>query len=342
MIVRSAPGLDAPPPVKSVRTGAHLLPLARQPETGWLQVQLATGEQGWINPRPSDIYCDVGWATAPLTVTTTVAPTITPIPITAPPCSRVQPRGWVAYRIRQGDTLGAIARRSGSSVTELMQVNCLPTTVIRIGDSLFVPGPPVPTATPTFTPTETPTPTLIVTVTSRDCDPPLALEQLNTDPTQSSLYIVWSATGGCDPVSGTVVVNFSSGEQASAADSGRSGSVVIPYPASDACPLNADYTLTLTDGSGQSVSVGGSVPLRDTCPTVTSTATPTFIPIEAPTATPTETLVPIPMATPTTLPTDMPTVELVATATYTPVPAPTITLTFEPPATATDIQATQP
>ncbi len=329
VIVRSAPAVDAPPPVRSVRTGTRMLPLARQPETGWLQIQLPNGEQGWINLRPADIYCDVGWPTVPLTAT------VTPIPPPVTACTRVQPRGWIAYQVRQGDTLGALASNRGISVTSLKEANCLVSDVIQAGTTLFVPNSllvtptdtPTPTATPTITPTPTdtptitPTPTPTVTGPPPFCDPPLTLESLATDPTASSLYIVWSVIDGCDPVSGNVVVNFSSGDQAGSDISGRSGFVVIPYPASESCRLTATYTLTLNGGGRQRVSGGGDLLLRDTCPTEPSTATPTFIPVETPTSIPTETLAPVATATPTTLPTDTPTVEV---------------------ATATDIPATQP
>lgn len=56
------------------------------------------------------------------------------------PCEAVQPDGWVPYVIRSGETLSLIAQRSGATLAQLQQVNCLPdANQIRVGDKLFAP-----------------------------------------------------------------------------------------------------------------------------------------------------------------------------------------------------------
>ncbi len=63
-------------------------------------------------------------------------------------CVVSAPSGWVSYSIRSGDTLSSIASRSGSRVSELVQVNCLsnPRFIVS-GTALLLPR--VPTSFPT-------------------------------------------------------------------------------------------------------------------------------------------------------------------------------------------------
>jgi LysM repeat protein len=50
------------------------------------------------------------------------------------------PEGFIVYEIRSGDTLLAIARRYGTTVNELVEVNDLTNPdVLDVGDELFVP-----------------------------------------------------------------------------------------------------------------------------------------------------------------------------------------------------------
>jgi LCP family protein required for cell wall assembly len=66
-------------------------------------------------------------------------------PATPPPC--VPPDDWSIHIVQEGNTLYSLARRYGTDVDALMDVNCLNTHTIFIGQRLYVPGPP---ATPTI------------------------------------------------------------------------------------------------------------------------------------------------------------------------------------------------
>ncbi|NPV65536.1 MAG: LysM peptidoglycan-binding domain-containing protein [Anaerolineae bacterium] len=58
-------------------------------------------------------------------------------------CVVTQPAGWTTYTIRRGDTLSAIARGAGSTISELVAANCITNTrLIRVGQQLFVPRQP--------------------------------------------------------------------------------------------------------------------------------------------------------------------------------------------------------
>lgn len=76
-----------------------------------------------------------------------------------------KPAGWVAYRVRSGDTLYSLSRLTGVSVYQIQQANCLgASTLIVTGQYLYLPFIPV---FPTLPPIATWTPVLpTVAITS--------------------------------------------------------------------------------------------------------------------------------------------------------------------------------
>ena len=105
-------------------------------------------------------------------VTPTPLPALpTPAPATGGACQ--PPPSWVSYVVQPGDTLDNLANRTGVSVFELQQVNCLNAFNLRVGQALFLPmTPPTPTVTYTPSPTGTrpPTPTRTATPTLPQID----------------------------------------------------------------------------------------------------------------------------------------------------------------------------
>ena len=83
-----------------------------------------------------------------------------PTPVTPQPC--VPPDDWGIHIVQVGNTLYSLGQRYGTDVDTLMQVNCLNTHTIFIGQRLYVPGPPptpkVPTPVATERPVDTATP----------------------------------------------------------------------------------------------------------------------------------------------------------------------------------------
>jgi LysM repeat protein len=104
------------------------------------------------------------------------------VPTSQPEPSRCgAPSGWVIYTVQTGDTLYRLSRELGVSVAQLQNANCLgSSTLIRNGQSLYVPrlpsrpAPSSPTPTQvTNTPTIQPSPTMTpVTPTLTATDQP--------------------------------------------------------------------------------------------------------------------------------------------------------------------------
>jgi LysM repeat protein len=108
----------------------------------------------------------------PESLTIALTDTATLVPVTRPPRKTVPscgpPSGWVAYKVQTGDTLYRLSRLLNVSVAQLQQANCLgSSTIIRVGQSLWVPFmPPTSTATTGVLPTSaSPTATLSSTPT---------------------------------------------------------------------------------------------------------------------------------------------------------------------------------
>ncbi|MBN1814566.1 MAG: LysM peptidoglycan-binding domain-containing protein, partial [Anaerolineae bacterium] len=254
---------------------------------------------------------------------TTPTPSATPTPIPTaiptladhllPRC--LQPAGWFVYTVQQGDTLPALAWRSGMTTYALMQANCLISQVISPGQKLYVP--------PTFYATATPRP--------YRCGPPLGWTYLYRVQPGDTLYALSRRFGvGIEAIR---QANCLSGYQINI------GQVLYmpqpplytstPYPTATFTPTptpTSTLAPTLTSTATPTLTPTGSPP-----PTLTYTPVPTVIPTTP--LTPTVTFTPVPTSVFTETPTLTPTLTetpVAPTSTFTPIP----TLTPEP-ATAT-------
>ena len=107
------------------------------------------------------------------TITPPEEPTQTP---TLLACEPIPPPGWVRYQIEQGDTLFALSLATGTTVAELMRVNCLPSDLITTGENLYLPFSPPPTLIPSHTATAT----FIAIDTPTSTSTPLFLTPMST------------------------------------------------------------------------------------------------------------------------------------------------------------------
>ena len=91
--------------------------------------------------------------TQPPTERPTVTPSVTPVRVDqATDCA--MPSGWVSYTVQVGDTLSALAARSGGSTESIASANCLDdASRIVVGQTIFLPRTPVPAPTMTDVPT---------------------------------------------------------------------------------------------------------------------------------------------------------------------------------------------
>ncbi len=199
----------------------------------------------------------------------TSPPSPTPLVATLPPLPQVctPPYGWVGYTIQVGDTLNDLAYRYQTSVSQLMQANCLDNPVVYPGQVIFLP--PV-----FFTPTPPPPP---------PCGPPPGWVQYVVQPgdTLNSLAARTNTTVYAIAQASCLTRNVI-----------HAGQVVwlpyLPPPPAPTLPPTATYTPHPT-------------PPPTLAPTPSNTPVATFTPTSQP---PTATYPPPPTHTATPRPTD--------------------------------------
>jgi LysM repeat protein len=283
--VSGAPATPTPVEAASRPTATPFLPTLASPSP------TSTPTPTPISPTP----LPTEETASPTVPTPSATPAATATPTAAdhllPSCR--QPAGWYVYTVQRGDTLSALAWRSGMTTYALMQANCLSSQVVSIGQKLYVP--------PTFYATATPRP--------YRCGPPLGWTYLYRVQKGDTLYGLSRRFGvGIEAIR---QANCLSGYQINI------GQVLyMPRP-----PL---YTST-PKPSATFTPAPTLVPTL--MPTMTSTAAPTLTPTGSPPPTPTYT--PVPTVIPTTPLTPTATFTPVPTSllTETPTPAPTLTET---------------
>jgi LysM repeat protein len=119
-----------------------------------------------IVPGASDAVQGIALRVMQTPAMPTPAPTPTPTPGSR--CQRIQAPNWVAYVVKQGETLSEIAVRAQTSSAELRRVNCLTDGGLRAGSTIFVPATilgSLPTAAPPILATAIAPPAATITAT---------------------------------------------------------------------------------------------------------------------------------------------------------------------------------
>lgn len=147
---------------------------------GWIPLVIQTGQTLEALARAYNISPEALMQANCLLTPTLIPGTVLYVPpgftATSLACSGA-PAGWIPYVVQPGDTLYSLAKYYGVSVAQLQQANCLDgSTLIRAGQTIYVPNMPTrtpyvtitvtspspwssPTETATPSPTETPSPT---------------------------------------------------------------------------------------------------------------------------------------------------------------------------------------
>lgn len=225
--------------------------------------------------------------------TPTPAATATPLP-TATPCQPYLPAGWIRYSVPAGDTLSAIAARTGTTVAELQRVNCIFNANVLAENAII--------SAPNMPPTSVPTvgvPTLAATLTAISTTvltPSIGITPTMTAiPTATATVAVTPALTATVAPTGTTVITDPANQTPTA--------VQTPTP-----PPTVTLTVTgepTTEGTATPV----APPVTATAPpegTLAATATPTGAAAEA---------TPTALVTPTPIVADTPTPEPMLTAT---------------------------
>lgn len=121
-----------------------------------LPTQVALAPTSTPIPPTEDPPKDTPTATKTPTVTPTSSPTtrpqptstVTPTPSPEPTtvvmvaeqsCGNV-PDGWVSYIVQRGDTISQLSMRSGATINEIVQANCLSLNILYSGTRIFLPS----------------------------------------------------------------------------------------------------------------------------------------------------------------------------------------------------------
>ncbi|GIK43757.1 MAG: hypothetical protein BroJett011_75900 [Chloroflexota bacterium] len=129
-------------------------------------------------PTPAFTPTPIIVIVTPTPLPASLEPPVAPLAGTVGVCQ--VPSGWTTYVAQVGDTMNSLAERTGVSVYDLQQVNCLTNLTIQPGQTIYLPfTPPTPSVTPTNTPT---TPTATPTLTGTPTPTPRAPEIFTADP----------------------------------------------------------------------------------------------------------------------------------------------------------------
>jgi LysM repeat protein len=107
-------------------------------------------------------------------------------PPTQEPCG--PPGWWVRYVVRSGDTLSSLAARTGTTVYAIMQANCMNSTYLTAGRTIYLPRIPytLPTATRPVLPTWTATPILWTPTPTQPAATPTDIATLTPTPVNTA------------------------------------------------------------------------------------------------------------------------------------------------------------
>lgn len=227
------------------------------PPTGWVAYIVQAGDTLFILSRHSgasieeiiQVNCLDGYL---------VAGTQIYLPRALPSRDCGPPTWWVRYTVQAGDTMFSLARSRGTTVSAVMNANCLTSTKLYAGRNIYLPPlETLPSATPLPQPTRKPQPTNTPVPTSSA--PPLPSP--TTTPTETGTAVTVIATN-------TATFTATATQTVTPTLTATTTATVVGTPT----PSNTPTTITPV----------GTTPPPDTATptgTATNTPTPTYTPI---------------------------------------------------------------
>lgn len=265
-------------------TAVAVLPTCRNAPSDWVLTPIASGTTVFDLSLRFNISAEKIWLAnclepgdlLNLTALFLPNPIVTAVP--TPPCG--PPSTWVQYVVKRGETMFALARRSGTSIAAILNANCLTGTNLQAGQVIFLP--PLGAVPPTAVPTATPTATATATATTTSTATSTATGTATIPPLPTNTATATSTATGT--VTGTPTASPTSTP---------TGSTTPTATATATTSATATNTPTSTP-TATTTTVPTATATATATPLPTSTATPTALPTatETATAVPTETPAP--------------------------------------------------
>ena len=140
-------------------------------ELAW-QVRLERVDGSEIAFASAEIPISIVSGEPTATATGTTAPGTPTATVTVEACVISPPPGWVVYNVRAGDALSDLAERANLEVETVVEVNCLTSILLSVGQPLWLPLAAVPrTPTPTAPPAPPTNPPPVATATTEQARP---------------------------------------------------------------------------------------------------------------------------------------------------------------------------
>lgn len=192
-----------------------------------------------------------------------VRPTWTPLPTQTSIACQL-PQGWVTYTVEAGNSLSFIAKWSGTTVEELVKVNCISDpTRVEVGQRLYVPREIEPTRTPLASAVPPPTPTLTPTSTPFQTSK-ITIDFFYIEPTKPAsneeITIRWQVSGD-----GEYLLSWfpSAAQTQEALQQGEQGEYTLEHQLPD-IPRTISFVLSVIDLNGMSAEQ--TINLELSCP----------------------------------------------------------------------------
>lgn len=214
-----------------------------------------------------------------LTMTALYLPSLAASPAPTAVCG--PPANWQRYTVRRGDTMFKLSLQFGTTITAILNANCLTSTNLQAGQIIFLPPLSVVPPSATAMPSPTGTATNTVTATATGSSTPTTTRTAPPLPTSS--------------------VTATSTASVTSTPTGTGTTSATPTGTPSSTPTSPAGTVTSTaTATSSATSTSSATPSASATPLPTDTASPTNTAV--PTSTPTDTAVPTETPTATTGP----------------------------------------